>query len=263
MLKKHRGSFVLGSVLVSLVAFLVAGRAVDAAAQGDDKKIDESLIIFNRGKMLHSEKRYDEAIVEYQRSLKLYDEDAWVWNYMALAMTAKRDFKGALKSFEKALALNPELTDIHNNLGVVYDQMGRRDKAFEEFGRVLRDPTYPTPEKTFYNLGDLYLQEKNYELAVMHFNRAVEKKPKFAMGYRGLGYAYMAMGKPEAATREFERAIEADPKDLPSLFELARINDQGGKTSEALSFYRRIVEADRFSQLGKLSLSRLEGAAKK
>jgi tetratricopeptide (TPR) repeat protein len=231
--------------------------SLSAAAQAD-RELEEALSSLNRAKYLHQEKRYDEAIAEYRRSIKLNDQDPWVHNYLGLALAAKRDFKEALKSFERALAINPELTDVHNNMGVVYDQLGRREKAFEAFTRVVRDPTYPTAEKAYYNLGELYLRDKNYDLAIMHFQKAVEKKPRFAMGYRGLGYVYTETGKRELAIEEFKKAIENDPRDVPSLFELARLSEQAGRTEEALGFYRRVVEADRFSALGRMSLAKLE-----
>lgn len=229
-----------------------------AAGGQADKQLEEALSMFNRAKYLHQEKRYDEAIAEYRRSIKLNDQDPFVYNYLGLALTAKRDLKEALKAFEKALGINPELTDVYNNMGVAFDLMGRREKAFEAFTRVIRDPSYPTPEKAYYNLGDLYLRDKNYDLAIMHFQKAVEKKPRFAMGYRGMGYAYAEMGKQDLALEHFKKAIENDPRDVPSLFELARLNEQAGKTEEALGFYRRVVEADRFSPLGRVSLAKLE-----
>jgi len=257
MLGKRARYANLGALCLLGSAGLALLTGARAGARQGDKQLEEALSILNRAKYLHQEKRYDEAIAEYRRSIKLNDQDPWIYNYLGLALTAKRDFKEALKCFEKALEINPEFTDIYNNLGVVYDQLGSKEKAFESFARVIRDPTYPTPEKAYYNLGDLYLRDKNYDLAIMHFQKAVEKRPRFAMGYRGLGYAYAEMGKRDLALQQFQRAVENDPRDVPSLFELARLNEQAGKTEEALSYYRRVVEADRLSPLGRMSLAKL------
>ena len=240
-------------------AFLVLGLWVTTLAQAQsDADIEEAISIFNRGKTLHQELRYQEAISEYRASLKLDSASPFAHNAMGLALAAIGDFKGALKAFNKALALNPDLTDVYNNMGIVYAELGERDKAFESFGRAVRNPSYLTPEKALYNIGNLYLGDGNAELAMMHFKRAVEKKPEFSLGYRGLGKVHLMMNDPDLAMRQFEKAIEITEDDSESLFELARLHQQRGESTEASELYQRVVEIDRFSPIGKLALARLD-----
>ena len=239
-------------VLVALAAL-----SMTAAAQ-DDEVVNRALNLFNQAKYLHSEGRLPEAIAQYKEAAKLDSENPWIFNALGLAMTAARDFKGAERAFREALELNAELTDVHNNLGVLYSEMGQKEKAFAEFTTVVRNPSYPTPEKALFNMGALYFRDQNYELAMMYYQRSVEKSSRFAMGYRGMGEVHEALGEPEMAFDSFEKAIELAPNDLPSLYELARLHEQKGDKEKALEYYRRVVEVDRFSQLGKVSLERLE-----
>lgn len=224
----------------------------------NDETINRALQIFNRAKHLHSEGQLNEAISQYKTAAELDPENPWIFNAMGLAMTEARDFKSAEKAFREALELNAELTDVHNNLGVLYSEMGQKEKAFEEFTTVVRNPSYPTPEKALFNMGALYFRDQNYELASMYYRRSVEKNPKFAMGYRGLGEVHLALEEPEMALDNFEHALELRPDDVPSLYEMARLYDKQGETEKALDYYRRVVEVDRFSTLGKFSLERLE-----
>ena len=239
-------------VLIAVISLLMTG------AVQNDEQINRALNMFNTAKRLHMEGRLDEAIREYAAAAELDEENPWILNALGLAMTEARDFKGAEKAFRNALRLNSELTDVHNNLGVLYSEMGQKEKAFEEFTNVVRNPSYPSPEKPLYNMGALYFRDQNYELALMYYRRAIEKRPKFAMGYRGLGEVHLAMGEPELAFENFEKALEQDPDDLPSLYELARLYDQKGEVDKAREYYRRVVQADRFSPLGKFSLERLD-----
>jgi len=241
-----------------LVWGLVSGFFPALAHAQTDAEIEEAIAIFNRGKSLHQELRYEEAISEYRAALKLDSESPFVYNALGLALAAVGDLKGALKAFNKALALNPELTDVYNNMGMVYAESGQRDKAFEAFGRAVRNPTYLTPEKALYNIGNLYLEDGNAELAMMHFKRAVEKKPEFSLGYRGLGKVHLLLNEPELAMVEFEKAVEITEDDTESLFQLASLHQQRGESAEASELYRRVVEVDRFSPIGELALSRLE-----
>ena len=241
-----------------LVVGVLSGFLPALAQAQSDAEIEEAINIFNRGKSLHMELRYQEAIAEYRASIKLDSSSPFAYNAMGLALAAVGDFKGALKSFNKALSLNPDLTDVYNNMGMVYAELGERDKAFEAFGRAVRNPTYLTPEKALYNIGNLYLDDGNAELAMMHFKRAVEKKPEFSLGYRGLGKVYLMMNETDLAMAEFQRAIEIHEDDTESLFQLARLHQERGESAEASELYRRVVQVDRFSPIGELALARLD-----
>ena len=241
-----------------LILGLIAGSLTPALTWAqDDEDIEQAITIFNRGKSLHQEKRYQEAITEYRRSLELDSGSPFVYNALGLALAAVGDLNGALKSFNRALEINPDLTDVYNNMGMAYAESGQRDKAFEAFGRAVKNPNYLTPEKALYNIGNLYLEDGNYELAMMHFKRAVEKKPEFSLGHRGLGKAYLMMQDEDLAMREFQNAIDITDDDTESLFQLARLHQRRGEASEATELYRRVVEIDRFSPIGELALANL------
>ena len=215
----------VSALLIMIIMGLMA--ATLAPAQTDEE-IEQAISIFNRGKSLHQEKRYQEAISEYRASLKLDPESPFVYNALGLALAAVGDLGGALKAFNRAIAINPDLTDVYNNMGMVYAESGQRDKAFEAFGRAVKNPNYLTPEKALYNIGNLYLEDGNFELAIMHFKRSVEKKPEFSLGHRGLGKAYLMMNDADLAIREFEKAIAITEDDTESLFQLARIHQRRG-----------------------------------
>ncbi len=239
-----------------LVALLVT--VTHPANAQSDKDIEEAMNIFNRGKSLHQERRYQDAIREYQFALKLDSENPFMHNAMGLALAATGDFKQALVSFEMALKINPDLTDAYNNMGMAYAESGLRDQAFEAFGRAARNPRYLTPEKALYNIGNLYLDEQNLDLALTFFRRAVEKAPEFALGYRGIGKVYLLMEDIEGAEKQFLKAIEIAEFEVESLFQLARICEKRGDATEALKFYRRVVEIDRLSYFGQLALESLD-----
>ncbi|HEY7697049.1 MAG TPA: tetratricopeptide repeat protein [Vicinamibacteria bacterium] len=243
---------------VSLSFALDPSRLQAAPPIQSENEIEESMRIFNRGKLLHQERQYREAIKEYQAALKLDAQNPFVLNALGLAFAAVREFPDALKAFNQALQLNPDLTDVYNNIGMVYAEQGAKEKAFEAFSRAVRNPNYTTPEKALYNMGNLYLEDGNLELAEMHVRRAVDKQPRFALAYRGLAKVYLKMNQIDLAVTQFEKAVELSPEDVESLFQLARIHQDKGEVEEARNLYRRVVEVDRSSTFGQLALARLD-----
>lgn len=242
------------ALLVSTALALPSG----ASTLQDDSKIERAIQIFNQGKLFHQQRQYQEAIRAYEESLDLDDQNPFVHNALGLALAAVGDFEDALSSFRKAISINPDLTDVYNNMGMVYAEQGQRERAFEAFSRAVRDPHYPTPEKALYNLGNLYLDERNLELALVHFRRSIEREPEFALGYRGLGKVHLALGEVDFAIEQFEKAVELDENDSESLYQLARIHEERDELERALELYRRVVEVDRFSPYGQLAMQNLE-----
>ena len=79
---------------------------------------------------------------------------------------------------------------------------------------AFNDPTNPTPEITARNLGQSYLEEKNYAEAVSWFQTSVPRNAKpTPIAYLGLGDTYVAIGRLDDAIRELEVATKALPND--------------------------------------------------
>ena len=61
-----------------------------------------------------------------------------------------------------------------------------------------------------YDLGMRYLNEGNYQEAVIAFEAAIKIDPKRPEAYLGRGQAYLAQGEYELAERDFTKALELD-----------------------------------------------------
>ena len=116
----------------------------------------------------------------------------------------------AIKYFEKALALNPNIFATNYNLGNLYLKRGGEEDAL----RLLQTAALIRPKipETHELLGEIYLKRKQIELAEFHLKRAVEIKPDYAISMRNLGLIYyFHLNKPEEAAAYFSRALSIDP----------------------------------------------------
>jgi len=116
------------------------------------------------------------------------DESLWAWSaehapnsrvvHLALGALAesKRDTEGALREYEAALKMNPDIIDALNNAAFVYARSGRWQEAAQKFERIV----WLTPNK-----------------AIAHFN---------------LSFAYAVLKRYEEAAREQAAAIDLDPE---------------------------------------------------
>ncbi len=152
---------------------LAAGQYNDAAAMYDRQiKNNPSDILALAGRALALQKagRTDEAIKVYDRLLQLnprdvgaltnslgllqqqdpqkslgrlqalsqqYPENAAVAGQLAMAQARLMDTPNALRSFQKAMALDPTSPVYPFNIAVLYDRLGTADKARESYRRAL------------------------------------------------------------------------------------------------------------------------------
>ena len=82
----------------------------------------------------------------------------------------------AIEQYNKALYLDPKLTEARNNLGTVLLTKGMYDEAIAQFELCLKDNLYTTPEKAAYNLGLAYYKKKDIDKSIEYYQKAVQLK---------------------------------------------------------------------------------------
>ncbi len=193
---------------------------------------DDPFINHSKGVMLLHQKEYSSAATYLKQAAEGEPDNAAYWNDFGLAMSFMGEFDAAKAAFEKALKLHPDLTDAHNNLGMIYTEQGKLDKALEEYGKVIRDKTYPTPYFPYFNIGLLKLKQGDVAAAQMAFEQAIRLKPDFYRAYAELAFIYEKKGQFGDAYNAVKKAQKQFP-DQPGLlllearcqFELKHYNE--------------------------------------
>lgn len=120
------------------------------------------------------------------------------------------DWKGAERSFRRALQLDPNLEFSHAHYGWYLQLAGDLDGAVEQMRRAQQIAPL-TPIFTAW-LGWLYWDEGRHEEAVAEAQRSLDLNPAFPWGLYVLGGAYAAQGRYEEALATYRRLLEVDPR---------------------------------------------------
>jgi tetratricopeptide (TPR) repeat protein len=89
---------------------------------------------------------------------------------VALTKTPDKDDRdGAIKAFQKAIAIEPKSGMTHFNLAVVYRQQKRIDDAIPEYQEAVK--LDPSLSGAYYDLGLLYSQDRRHEQALDAFRK--------------------------------------------------------------------------------------------
>ncbi len=114
-------------------------------------------------------------------------------------MLFKKDWAGAQKQLEAAVAINEKMAEAHNNLAYALRKQG----------------------------------EANYAKSLEHYNRAIELKPKMAEAYMYRGALYVLSGQAGLAQADYNTLLKMKSKLAPHL---KKIMDTG-KEEEPEQFY--------------------------
>ncbi|MCI0407387.1 MAG: tetratricopeptide repeat protein [Acidobacteria bacterium] len=107
------------------------------AASPDDVTLQLAL-----GNAYAMNRRFQEAIREYEQLLRVYPESKAAWNNLGSAYRGLGKMSDALNAYKKAVDRDPRYGLAYYNIGAVYDHMGYYDKALKNYSVAIRfDPT--------------------------------------------------------------------------------------------------------------------------
>jgi len=122
---------------------------------------------------------------------------------------ARSDFQSAAEFYRQALELHPEIAELRANLGLMYYQTGKDEKAIESFSEAIRlKPALFVPNLF---LGLDYVKLKRFKEAIPYLKRAALSNPGDVQPQLALGQAYAGTGNPHLAINSYLQASKIDP----------------------------------------------------
>lgn len=126
------------------------------------------------------------ALKELLAAVELNPNQSDAHHVLGLVFYRMGRHEDARKHYEKALKLNPEFSEAHNNFGVLLLELGAYEESIGHFQAALDDILYATPALAEGNMGWAYYQNDDVERAVRHLRNATATSPKFCRGYEWL-----------------------------------------------------------------------------
>jgi tetratricopeptide (TPR) repeat protein len=193
----------------------------------------------NLGNALAARGRFEEAIDQFQRALRIDPNDADATYNLGNALAQQGSFEEAVKQLQNALQINPGNAMAAYDLGNVRARQGRFDEAMGDFALALRID--PQLAKAHYNLGSLLSNQGKLNEAVEQYQKALQIDADYVRAYYGLGTALTTQGQLDRAIDSFEAGLRVQPN-VPELHDgLARALVLQGRKEEALQHYREAL----------------------
>jgi tetratricopeptide (TPR) repeat protein len=234
---------------------------------------------FSTGVMHLREGRVDLALQEFKRAVKEDPKNPYFQKGLGLAYAAKASeerrkrppaaagapskeetaaWKDAIECFRKALELNPYYVDVRNDLAAALIGSGDREAGKKEFLAAFAEPTNPTPEMSAYNLGQAYLEEKNYADAVSWYRTSLNRNKGYPDPYLGIAEALVATGRLDEAVAQLEVGVKEIPDDANLLRSLGQAYFKAGRFGEARERLEEAMRKDPAGPAGRAAAEQLK-----
>lgn len=176
--------------------------------------------------------RRDYAVAEeaFAEILKQKPNFADVLNKMGVIYNQTNRLDLAVKTFERALELNPCYTEAALNLAITYSEIGKYERSREVFEKAARcsnvTPRAMDPfvqgklANEHLRIGNIYYQMGLLDEAIEEYQKALRFSPNFADILTQLGIALRDKGRHDEAIKQFNLAKEINPHYIPARLHL-------------------------------------------
>jgi Flp pilus assembly protein TadD len=173
--------------------------------------------------------------------VKLRPKDAQSHLALGQAQLASEKFEEALKSFEAAAALDPNLPALRTNRAIAMAALKKSTEAEKELLKAAEES--PNDPRPIVALAEFYLaNEKTADKAAIYAKQAATMSPNSAAAQLLLGKAYKSSGNMVAAITAIGEAIKLSPDLSEAYYALGATYEAGGDTVHAEQAYRKLVE---------------------
>ncbi len=191
--------------------------AVERMPESEAAQVELAKLLWRAGRSVEAAK----FLGEFSRNHELA---AGGWAWLGLVRDDSGDWKAGESAYRKALALQPDRDDLHNNLGYCLLRQGKRKDAEAEFRIAVRLDPHSVVARN--NLGSVLTS--NPAEAVANLQSVSDP----ATAHNNLAAAFIEAGKYADARQELSEALRYNPQHPAALNNLTLVSKLDGKPAE-------------------------------
>jgi tetratricopeptide (TPR) repeat protein len=147
------------------------------------------------------------------------------------------DVKTAQVALERAVAINPGLSESRANLGNIYLQEGRATESARQYQAALE--LNPNDPKTYNNLGNAYMALDQLNAAGSSYKQAIELDPNFVDGHRNLALLFTRKELYSEALAQLKQALVLNGRNEQVYIQLGELYYRMGEYDKGLAQFRQ------------------------
>ncbi|MEO5360122.1 MAG: tetratricopeptide repeat protein [Nitrospirota bacterium] len=232
------------SLIIVVLTFSIASYKRNSVWQNEislwndvvSKSPDNANAHFNLGYSYLNNGDYDKAIDEFKKTVVMYRNNKLlfyklqqIYFYLGISYKKIGSYDDAIDSLKRVIILSSGashsneqvLIDAYNELGSIYQDLNKYDKALEQYNISLNiNKNYV---KTHIYLGNYFIKINNIDQAIIELKYVANKKPNDLQVHYILGMLYKEKAMNDKAVTEFKKNIELNDKHAESYSNIGSI----------------------------------------
>ena len=237
-------------------------------SSSESEDIHECEKIFQLAEEKFKSNRYKEAEnLLNQLVLKNYKKPH-IFHMLGTISYDNGKFNKAIRSFRRALEIDPSFTDASVGLSILLNDLGRYNEGREVFekARVLLKTTPEEKENSYLNeklsikhdeLGHLYFQSKRYDEALTQYLKALSLSSKKLDIHLSVVNCFLLLGRESDAIYELKDLCKEHPSFIQARLKLGKIYYDKNLRAEAMAEWKEVLRQDPENLQLKMYLEKL------
>jgi tetratricopeptide (TPR) repeat protein len=193
----------------------------------------------NRGGLMRSLKKYEEAIADFNKAIEIQPDYTIAYNNRGLLMNITKRYDQAISDYSKAISLKKDYAEAYSNRGIAYRNAGKFEESLRDFNKTIE--LAPNYYKAYSERGILMYTQNRFDEALRDYNRAIEMQPEYPNVYFNRGNLNMTLKKNEDAIRDFSKALSLQPGLAEAYYSRGLCEVSVGRKSDACKDFQTAV----------------------
>ena len=129
--KNDEFSYAIPSYILNVL--LTQSESTETLEQWHERKLIQSYLYYEKGKMNNSKKLYEKAITNLDEAIRLNRESIYAYSNRGIAKSNLGDYKGAIKDYDKAIQINPKGVVVYRP-----EHLGDYKGAIKEYDKAIK-----------------------------------------------------------------------------------------------------------------------------
>jgi len=203
----------------------------------DDRKEKYSNIL-----NLYNKNLIEDAKAKGLEYLKEFTDDFQVNNILGAISVRTKNLKDAEVFFLSAIKNNKNFSGAYNNLGLVYRELGKLDKALKCFEICIEQKE--DYKEAYNNLGITENELGNADNALIALNKSIDIDKNYDQPYYNIGNICLEKENNEEAVKYFEKCLNINPNHYDCLLNIANAYTKLNKFGKSIQFLEKAIILD-------------------
>jgi tetratricopeptide (TPR) repeat protein len=216
---------------------------------------------FERGYVLAKSNNFEEAIKSFTKAIQIDPANPYSYLNRGSAKGNNNELDEAIADIDKAIHLKSGFAEAFYYRGLAYGKKTEFTKAIEDFTTAI--DLKADYSNAYYSRGLTYSKVDEYDKAISDLTEAVRLEPNYVDAFYTLAVAYSSKSEHSKAITSFTEAIRLKPEKVETYYGLGVSHLHSGNYDEAIARFTQAIQlkvdfADAYWGRGRANIAKKE-----